>query len=123
MRILALLLLLLLRQAPTHAVEPFTVVSPEPLLEEGRWQALHTAKSVIQDIWVDSLGVLLSTGTGLETYDGYRWQVIDGPDSLLVASRKALLRDGTGDIWVATTSGLIGRYDGTGWHVYSQADG
>ena len=95
-RLFLVLALLYRLQAPSYAVDTLAVESPEPLLAEWRWQALHSARARITNMWVDTLGVLLTTAAGLETYDGYRWEVMDGPDSLLRSEGHALLRTRNG---------------------------
>ncbi|MCW8090265.1 EAL domain-containing protein [Alteromonas sp. ASW11-130] len=89
----------------------------EPVVPNPTFKYLSSKHGLSQDnvnkVAIDQDGfVWLATDGGLNRWDGYRNEVIPGPNNVFInASIKSLFIDSKNDLWVSTAGNGIFRYD------------
>ena len=123
----------LLLAVPAYAVEPYTPVQPDPVLEPWRWTTFDQTSGLaggVHDIYEDREGnVWIATDRGAQKYDGYRWTTYTTEDGLGHNQVNVIIQDRDAAMWFGTNGGGVSRFqpgsdsEQAAWTTWTDADG
>ena len=107
-------ILFLLLTVPAYAVEPYTPIRPDPVLEPWRWTTFDQTSGLaggVRDLYEDREGnIWIATNQGAQKYDGYRWTTYTTEDGLGHDQVRSILQDREGAMWFRTIDGGVSRF-------------
>ena len=123
MRTYATILCLLLT-VPAYAVQPYTPVHPDPMLESWRWRTYQELKGRgLQCMAEDRDGNMwFGVDGGVVRYDGVDWVTHTPDDGLVGGQVNAICGTRKGDVYVGTEEGLSRFRDGSWERIFPKND-
>lgn len=117
-------LFLLLVAPDTTAVQPYTPVHPDPVLEPWRWRSFPELSGLgLKCLAEDQSGNMwFGVNDGVMQYDGVKWTPYTENDGLLGAPVRVLLGARDGGVYAGTAKG-ISRFDDGTWRSVFPPEG
>ena len=109
-------ILCLLWTVSAFAVQPYTPVHPDPVLEPWRWRSFPELKGLgLRCLAEDKDGNMwFGVNDGVRVYDGVNWTAYTPQNGLLGAPVNVLLATGDGSVYAGTAWG-VSRFKGGTW--------
>ena len=114
----------LLLTVPVYAVQPYTPVHPDPMLESWRWRTYPELKGRgLQCMAEDRDGNMwFGVDGGVVRYDGVDWVTYTIDDGLVGGQVNAICGTRKGDVYVGTGEGLSRFRDGSWERIFPKND-
>ena len=120
MRTCATILALLLRVPAALAVQPYTPVHPDPVLEPWRWTVYPELKWLGLRYMAEATDGAMWFGVdeGVVRYDGIEWQTFTPDDGVRGAPVNVLCAAGDGSVYAGSDWGISRYREGVWEHVF-----